>query len=312
MSIAFNKRIRKPRIVEIDFIRGVLIWFMIVDHLFFDFWNVIPNLFTATNPAQILLINNLRNFGWWYWDWPLRIGTRYMILAVFFLISGICTYFSRNTLKRGIITFSVGVIISLLFYGFGRITNQTCYIFFGAITCFGVSIIIYWLLRTLFKKIFKNHPDDIKWIMLSLGALIVAIGMMFNCWTYNGPERVYNLNWDNFFLIIIGRYQDGGAMDWLPLFPYLGFMLIGTFLGETIYAKRQSYFKPLPNKDDMSDKTNKRVAYYGIIAPYKGFKNVLCFTGHYSLFFYVLHQVVLILLLVIIFLSMGFKLNLPF
>ena len=32
-----SKKVKRNRIIEIDFIRGVLIWFVAVDHLFFDF-----------------------------------------------------------------------------------------------------------------------------------------------------------------------------------------------------------------------------------------------------------------------------------
>lgn len=308
MPTRVEKKVKKERIVEIDFIRGVLIWFMIVDHLFFDFWGIVPYF----EPFDARLIA-LSDIGVNYWNWPLRIGVRFAILSLFFLISGISSYFSKNNLKRGLMIFGVGVIISLGFFIFGKTPmGDGEYIFFGAITCFGVSILIYWLLRFLFKKIFPKHEKDFKWIALGLGVLTIAIGLMFDCWNIAnaGPEYVYEINWSNFMGIILGRYQDGSASDWLPLFPYLGFLFIGSFIGELLYKERKSYFKPLPTRPKKEDPTIKKVTYYGGIMPYKGIKNVITFSGHYSLFFYLLHQIVLIAVIGIVLLSMGYTLNL--
>lgn len=309
MFLHRKKKNKRPRIIEIDFIRGILICFMMVDHIFFDFWGLFPDIFEYNAH-----ISAMQEMGFWYWGWPLRIGTRFAILAIFFLISGICTYFSRNTLKRGLIIFGVGVLISLGFFAFGRSPlGDGEYIFFGVITCFGVSMIIYWLLRALFKKLCPKHSDDFKWIALSLGVLIIAIGLMFDCWNieHNGaPWLNEPLSIKNFFLVIVGRYQDAGAMDWLPLFPYMGFLFVGSFLGEVFYKEKKSYFPALPKRPEPVDSTLNKVAYYGGVMPYKGIKNAVAFAGHYSLYFYILHQVVIVLVGALILMGLGCKLAL--
>ena len=318
MPTHVEKKEKKSRIVEIDFIRGVLIWFMIVDHLFFDFANVVTQFFTSSDWGMMQRLYNLQTIGFNYWQWPLRIAVRFIILCLFFFISGISTYFSKNNLKRGLIIFGVGALVNLAFFVVGKILDDGSYCFFGAISCFGTSILIYWLLRFLFKKICPNHESDFKWIALALGVVVVAIGMIFWRIELNGPalpgseqkEIIDHLSWDNFMQVIIGLKEDApGSMDWLPLFPFMGFLFIGSFIGEVFYKDRKSFFKPLPTRPSKDDATIKKVGYYGGIMPYKGIKNVITFSGHYSLFFYILHQVVLIAILGIVLLSMGYKLN---
>lgn len=306
-----DKKVKKNRIIEIDFIRGILIWFVAVDHLFFDFMQIVPNFFSPYQYGN--LIWQLELIGSNYWNWPLRIGFRFFCLALFFLISGISCYFSRNNLKRGLIVLGVGILISIGFYVAGIIMNDGGYVFFGAITCFGVSILIYWLLRFLFKKICPKHESDFKWIALSLGVIIVAVGLMFDCWNmeWQGPPEGLPLNWQNFIAIIIGKAHDTGPYnDYMPLFPYLGFLLIGSFIGEVFYKERKSYFKPLPEKPDKNSNKINQVVYYSTIFPYKGIKSVIAFSGRHSLLFYLFHQVFLILILGIVLLSKGYTLNL--
>ena len=91
---------------------------------------------------------------------------------------------------------------------------------------------------------------------------------------------------------------------------YMGFLFIGSFIGEVFYKERKSYFKPLPEKPDKNSNKINQVVYYSTIFPYKGIKNVIAFSGRHSLFFYLFHQVLLILILGIVLLSKGYTLNL--
>ena len=302
-----KEKIKKPRIAEIDFIRGVLIWFVVVDHFFYDFtsWGAMRAIFPAFQ-ADIMYSANF------YWGWHVRIITRLMILSIFFLISGISCYFSRNNLKRGIILFGLGGVIDLVFFIGGRFifNDSGAYVFFGAISCFGLSILVYWFLKFLFDKIYPNHHDDFKWMILCLGMMCIGIGVLFNVFSLNGPAGVYDITWDNFFLVVVGYRQHFGS-DWLPLFPYLGFLLVGVFFGEILYKERKSLFTfSLPNEIAFNASTSRKVNYYGVIMPAKGIKRFFTFSGHYSIFFYIIHQPVLILLISIVLLCMGYKIGL--
>ena len=54
MPTRVEKKEKKSRIVEIDFIRGVLIWLVAVDHLFFDFMQIVPNFFSPYQYGNLL------------------------------------------------------------------------------------------------------------------------------------------------------------------------------------------------------------------------------------------------------------------
>lgn len=297
----------KNRIVEIDFLRGVLIIFMMVDHLFYDFIDILPRVFSDYYTRSW----DLYEFSMNYWNWDVRVATRFIILATFFLISGICCYFSKNNLKRGLIVFIVGLLLGLGFFVFSKIANENMYMIFGAILCFGTSILIYTLLRFLFIKFVPNHKDDFKWIALSLGLLIIGLGLTFDVWNVKnkGPEAIKVNSFKSLLDIILGIRQPLNSADWLPLCPYLGFMLVGSFIGETIYKDKKSLLPKLPNKPSENDTTSKRVGYYSIVFPYKGIERTVNFTGRHSLLFYLLHQVVIILVLCLTFLALGYKLD---
>ncbi|MCQ2752974.1 MAG: DUF1624 domain-containing protein [Bacilli bacterium] len=359
-------RVLKPaRITEIDFLRGFLILFMVVDHFFYDFtsWGgIFTSFFNFPIDAPIC------QFADWYWEWPVRIYGRFIVLSLFFLISGISSYFSRNNLKRGLLIFGVGILVDIGFLIFSKITGENMYVFFGAISCFGLSILLYWLLRFIFTKLQPKRLGDFKWIILGLGLMIIPIGVMFGVWTLRGPNYAYDLKNGNWFFVIIGAKQDVNAADWLPLFPYLGLMFIGAFLGEIIYHDRVSLFTShtfsqfhykqnnnqvdctytyrqhqikylieVPPKEkakiDFAKKeinqlvtTHRLEKYsnryirqhyrpkalnYGLISPLLGLREGISFLGHYSIFVYLLHQIALILIIGIILLGLGFKLNLP-
>lgn len=357
-----EKKLRSARIVEIDFLRGVLILFMVVDHFFFDFMGIVPEFF---QPYPI----ELYRFASWYWSWDLRIAARFSILALFFLLSGISCYFSRNNLKRGLILSSLGVVISLGFFAYSKISNTNNNVYFGAISCFGLSILIYWFIYFIFHKFAKDHHRDFKWIMLALGLIIIPVGVMFGVWNVaTGGPPYAPLNGSTWFQLIIGMKQFSGA-DWLPLFPYLGCLFIGAFLGEIIYPRRRSLFLTYKYEDmkytlkSKSDETylvlctflyqNKKVEYeikvpiiekqyllyarkiiqelmdknilaqyachyihqhydnhvcYILCTPLRYLRNAICFCGHYSIFIYILHQVVLILFIFLILMACGYKL----
>jgi len=297
----------KNRIPEIDFLRGVLIIFMIVDHFFYDFtsFGALSYLFKSFNDLPIIKVAD------WYWSWEVRIITRFIILALFFLLSGICCYFSRNNLKRGLIVFIVGILLGVGFYLFSVLTNNEDYMIFGAILCFGTSILLYTLLRYIFNKCVPKHKDDFKWIALCLGLLIIGLGLTFDVWNSktHGPEFVEVDSLKTLLQIILGIRQPYNSVDWLPLCPYFGFMLVGSFIGETIYKDKKSLLPKLPSKPSINSSTSNKVVYYSTVFPYKGIERVINFTGRHSLLYYLLHQVVIILICGLTLLALGYKLN---
>ena len=253
---------KAKRIFEIDLLRGLLIIMMVVDHLAYDFGQLAPSFFLVSDAPQALrdLIEWCNNY--WYEAW--RINFRYAVIALFFILSGLSTYLSRNSIKRGMVVLGFGAIISIFSYFLSITLKSDLFIFFGIILCLGLAMITYSLFRTLIIKMTKSKTFWL-WTSLFLAILFTGVGYWMrlevatvpvdaqNWWfIINGRMTpainsyriiqgvftpiVYGL--DVKLDIVLGRLWYG--VDWAGLFPYLGYTFFGGFLGELLYARKKS------------------------------------------------------------------------
>ncbi len=273
------------RVWEIDFLRGILILLMVFDHFAYD-WAYIVNQFFAYNGSRPPWVIDLINIAQNYWLSDYRIIIRFIVLCLFFLISGISCYFSKNNLKRGLIILGFGIILTIGSLIFSEIVfhNYSEIMFFGAISCFGVSILIYYLIHFLTSKWLETDKYW-KYFALGLGLAFVFVGFLLN--NYN-PSAIgtNSISWDNWFLIVLGVKTYGS--DTLGLFPMVGFLFLGGFLGEILYTNK------IRSKRIKFDKVATLVTY------------PINFFGKHSLWVYIFHQVVNIAIIGIILLCNGF------
>ena len=225
----------KQRIWELDALRGLCVLGMILVHLIYDLTEIY-GILTWQYPACFRFI---KDYGG----------------ILFILISGICTAFSRGSFRRGLIvlvcdgicTLVTFVLEKLGFLGYGSV------IWFGALHCLGGCMLLWQLLRHL--------PT---WALPVLGLVFVPIGHWL------AAVHPVNHRW----LVILGAtpwwFQ---SPDYFPLLPFLGYFLLGAFLGRTLYRKGQSL---LP-------RVNANTALLRFFR----------FCGRQSLLIYLLHQPVL-------------------
>lgn len=240
----------KDRIDIIDAVRGFVIIMMILFHICYDtelvFGVDIP-FFTGSFKNVILII-----FPTW-----------------FFVISGICTAFSHNLLKRGVFLFLVGEVITLV----TSIAVPDNLILFGAITSIGVSMILYYFCRKLVSKV--------PWVLLFTVCLIAFV--IFS--DFAGARELnfifvkvpLDLGSANQYLYPFGIVYDGfHSSDYFPLVPYFFAFLSGTALSVPIAQKKLPqwfYTKKIPFLNKM---------------------------GRYSLIIYIVHQPVILAVFMII------------
>lgn len=279
-----NKKL--PRVWEIDFIRGFLIILMVFDHFCYDWGFLMSNFMGHSIPYPEWFIS-LSSQAQDYWSADWRICIRFVVLALFFIISGISCNFSKNNLKRGIIILGLGILISAGSFILSAIIKEDFGILFGVLSTYGVSILLYWGIKKLFIHLSKDQKSW-KYVSLCLGLVFVAIGLVFGFYRHVPYDSKITI--ENFIPIILGS-RDYGA-DWLGLFPSIGYLFIGGFLGELLYTKtiRMKRYK----FDTMANK---------ITCP-------INFCGRYCGFFYILHQPVLIIIIAIILFCNGFYLTL--
>ncbi|MDD4303534.1 MAG: heparan-alpha-glucosaminide N-acetyltransferase domain-containing protein [Bacilli bacterium] len=307
---------KAKRIFEIDLLRGLLIIMMVVDHLAYDFGQLAPSFFLVSDAPQALrdLIEWCNNY--WYEAW--RINFRYAVIALFFILSGLSTYLSRNSIKRGMVVLGFGAIISIFSYFLSITLKSDLFIFFGIILCLGLAMITYSLFRTLIIKMTKSKTFWL-WTSLFLAILFTGVGYWMrlevatvpvdaqNWWfIINGRMTptinsyriiqgvftpiVYGL--DVKLDIVLGRLWYG--VDWAGLFPYLGYTFFGGFLGELLYAQKKSLiFK------------SESAGWH----PVEKVFQPLTFIGSKTIYIYLLHQVVLAALTALIFILLGIPLK---
>ena len=225
----------KQRIWELDVFRGICIIGMVIVHFFYD----------------LIELYHLVSF-----DYPpvVRLAMQWGGV-LFVLLSGICATLGSRSVRRGLVVLLSGMLISAVTYGMFRLgyAGKVIIIYFGVLHCLGCCMLLWWL--------FKRLPT---WLLGILGIGFVALGFYLD-----GHPRV-----DVYWLMPLGLPWNGfSTSDYFPLLPYLGWFLLGSTLGRTLYRKKTTL---LP-----------------AVSPKNLLVRFLSFCGRQSLWIYLLHQPIL-------------------
>jgi uncharacterized membrane protein len=232
------------RFWEIDVLRGIALLMMISYHVVFDL-NYFG--FTATDlnsPAVLVFI--------------------YPVGTLFLLLVGISLTLSYSRVKhtltkhqlrmkylrRGCMIFCLGLLITLATW----IYPNEGFIVFGILHCIGLSIILaYPFLQSRLSAFLLGM------LCISIGIILrmtVTVDFPWLLWAGFVPTSFYTL-------------------DYFPLLPWFGVVLIGIFLGNSLYQNNTRSFAV---KDHSAFIITR----------------VLCFLGRHSLIIYLLHQLVIV------------------
>ena len=241
-------RNKKDRFWEIDFLRGFAIILMIFFHILYDL-----NFFSITNfriYSGILL-------------YIARLSA-----SIFVVLVGISLSISYSRvenrlktndiimkfIKRGLKTLILGVVISVITWFY----IPRGFVVFGILHFIGLSIIL--------SLIFIRY----RYINIIFGSFFIIVGLYLKTLTFN-----FNI------LIPLGFIPNNfWTIDYFPLFPWFGIILIGISIGNLIYPN----FKRKYEIKDLSKNL---------------FVKSFCFLGRNSLFIYFLHQPIIIGLIMI-------------
>ncbi len=243
----------KKRIHMLDEIRGFAIICMIFHHAFLDVGDVL-GLSWGYNVFDALCV--VQPFFW----------------AAFIIISGMCSRLSRNSIRRGIIVFACGMLITLVTVVIMPLLGfEGTEIYFGILHCLGVCMIITGILMPVFKKI------DYR-----LGAVISLVLFLFLYGIEGGklcfglvslPDSIYQYN----FLAPLGFHNNSFySADYFPVIPWIFMFFFGCFIGKLAADEK------LP--DTM----------------YKKHSKLFGFVGRNSLWFYIAHQPVIYAVMLLI------------
>ena len=235
----------KPRIWELDALRGVCILCVIVVHFLFDlsFFGGLD----LTLPAWYVF---LQEYGG----------------AIFVVLSGVCVTLGSKSVRRGLIVFACGMLITAVTYGMYRLgmSGADVVVKFGVLHLLGVCMLVY--------PAFKKLPPA---ALAVLGLLIAVTGYAIRGIIV--PQR---------WLFPLGlTYEGFTSSDYFPLFPQLGYFLIGAAIGKTAYREKRTL---LPGAFQKT-----------------GIARFFCWCGRQSLFIYLLHQPIVYGLLELVLLLRG-------
>lgn len=225
----------KKRIWELDALRGLCILGMVVVHVIYDLVEL---------------------YGLIEWEYPpLFTFVQQWGGVLFLLISGICVTLGSRCIRRGLLVFACGLVVSGVTYGmyhFGFATKSLI-IYFGVLHCLGMCMLLW--------PVFRKLPH---WALALVGIALVA-----------GGFYVRSLPWvDTHYLMPLGIPWKGFASsDYFPLLPYLGFFLLGSALGKSVYRNKETLLPRVNTK-------NFLIRFF-----------LLC--GKHSLWIYLLHQPIL-------------------
>jgi uncharacterized membrane protein len=225
----------KKRIWELDAFRGLCILGVVLVHFVYD------------------LVDLYKIVDWQYPAWFAFIKNWGGIL--FIVLSGICVTLGSHSLRRGLVVFASGMVISAVTYGMYKLNmaDKSIIIWFGVLHCLGLCMILW--------PAFHKAPW---WILLLLGVIFVYLG--FHIQDLPRPETKW--------LMPLGLYWDGFASsDYFPLLPNFGYFLVGSVLGNLAYRKKRSL---MPG-----------------VSGGKGLVGLLQWCGRHSLWIYLLHQPIL-------------------
>lgn len=271
---------KQKRIFELDVLRAIAIIAMIIDHFTilvsfsggYGGWAsfIFSNYSEINNPFMNSFIKVVDAFQ----DSSFRLICHYIFVTIFLAICGISCTFSRSNFKRAAKIIGASLIIAFVTTILSLISGEELYIIFGILMTIGFSIIIY----EIIVRIYDN-----KWFLLIIGLVIILWGFLIEWWKAPYVDSIKDMNFINCIKMILGYVVFGN--DCFGLIPCTGVVLIGGFLGKTIYQKRTSLIPKLDGK----------------------WHKPLTFIGTHTLWIYLLHQVISVVVILIIYLFCGYR-----
>ena len=191
----------KKRIWELDVFRGICILGVIVVHFIYD----LVELYQIVDWEYPLLFSIVKNWGG----------------VLFVVLSGVCVTLGRRSVRRGLIVFGCGMVITAVTFGMYKFGfDKSIMIYFGVLHCLGVCMTLW--------ALFKKCPT---WLLALLGIAMVILGLYLRG----------RITASDYWLIPLGFLPPRFATsDYFPLFPNLGYFLLGSTLGRTVYRRKES------------------------------------------------------------------------
>lgn len=282
-QLAAEPTVKKSRVWEVDFLRGILILFVVWDHFM---WDVV---YGVGGNYKTGLFSWLYELGISYYGGLLRNTTHDVFVTLFIFLSGVSCSFSRSNGKRAVKMLVFALAFTAVTYAVSSIIGQNITIRFNVIHVIALSVLLWTCIEWVWSKCTKNWQKNIFGAVMT--CVIIAVLVSGACANY--ADTVLGKPWQTdkqfwFFLFDFSgsagyRHFFGG--DCWPFFPDFGWFLVGAFLGRALYKQKKSLF-PSVNPKYVSPITfcgrhsiwiyfGSQVAMFGLLYLFHGILNIL-------------------------------------
>lgn len=237
----------------LDWLRGIAILLMVIYHFCYDLF-----YFDYIDTA----------FGKGYW-----IPFRYVIVILFLSLVGTSLVLSsgKKKLSRGFITRALKLLLACVF-----VTASSYFIAPNKITVFGILHFI--LFASFLGLFFVDRPK----LSLLLGIVIFTVGHIYQHPIFN-PTAFHWLGMVT---------EKRPALDYVPVFPWFGIVLLGITLGHWInhQPRCREYLSSLPGSKATNFETPLETAPVSSLSFWTKVNKTIALAGQHSLLIYLVHQ----------------------
>lgn len=254
---------KRKRVWEVDFLRGVMILFVVWDHFMWDVSN--------SGGYNTALFKWLYALSGKYYGGILREVTHDVFVTMFVLTSGVSCSFSRNNGRRAIKMMIFAILLSAGTYAASAIAQQNITIRFNVIHVIALCTLLWAVIDYCSTKCDKNWKRNVFGGVMTatvIVSLLVGACAKAQPWV-NGSKIWFFLTYHSTSAFPDFAKFTGG--DYLPFLPDFGWFLIGAFLGKFLYKDKKTLFPSVNPK----------------------FVSPVTFCGRNSLWVYLLSQVVM-------------------
>ena len=226
---------KRERIWEIDFLRGLMILFVVWDHFMFDVsW-------IGTGDYNTKLFQWLYELSDRYYTGVLRDVTHDVFVSMFVLTSGISCSFSRSNGKRALKMMGFATLFSAVTFAISSVIGGGLTIYFNVIHVVALSVALYACIEWIWARCTKNWQKNIFGVVMfaiTMTALVVG-----SC-----AKNMSNTHWTD---LLFGQSEWRSKVihrisinvgDYLAFLPDFGWFLVGVFLGKLVYKERKTVF----------------------------------------------------------------------
>lgn len=225
---------KQERVWEIDALRGLLILCVLATHLYRCVDAFCVNGYYQIDSYEWVNTTDPLHF-WFDWGEDGVIHQAFLTPALqqiwirmgvsgFFVISGISCLFSKDNLKQTLRLFAAALFIAVFTKGLALWTGDPSrFIRFGVLPCYALCHLLY----VCFLKKRSNET------LFFVSAFALAVGYFLRY--YDVPAMKYPI----FYIFGVPQIGDWSG-DYWPLFPMLGWFLVGVVFGRKYYSEKRS------------------------------------------------------------------------